>query len=58
MLAKQRRRELDDYDAAEHTGGAAAPGRRRELERAATRTSANVAEAEARRRYPRPAPGG
>jgi len=57
ILAKQRQRELDDHDAAEHTGDAASPGRRCELERAAARTKANVAAAEARRRYPRPARG-
>jgi hypothetical protein len=57
MLAKQRRRELDDHDAADHTGDAASPGRRRELKRAAAQAKANVAAAEARRRYPRPARG-
>ena len=57
LLAKQRQRELDDHDAAEHTGDAAAPGRRRELKRAAAQTKANVAAAEERRRYPGPARG-
>jgi hypothetical protein len=53
LLAKQRQRELDHHDAAEHTGDARSAGRRRDLERAATRTGANVAAAEARRRFPR-----
>jgi hypothetical protein len=54
LLARQRQRELDDHDAANHLGDAASAGRRRELERATGRTRLNVAAAEARRRYMRP----
>ena len=50
LLAGQRQRELAEHDAAGHPGGPACAGRRRELERAAGRTRANVATAEARRR--------
>lgn len=53
LFAKQRQRELDDHDGADHTGDARSAGRRRELEQAAVRTGANLAAAEARRRYPR-----
>lgn len=52
-VANQRQRRLEDHDAAEHTGDAAAAADRRDLERAADRTKANVAAAEARRLYPR-----
>ncbi|MGH2870868.1 MAG: hypothetical protein ACRDL5_00190, partial [Solirubrobacteraceae bacterium] len=55
LLAKQRQRELDDHEAADRPGDAASTGRWRELERAAGRTRANVAAAEARRHYRRPA---
>jgi hypothetical protein len=55
LLARQRQRELDEHDTADESGGAASTGRRRELERSAGRTRANVAAAEARRRYVRPA---
>jgi hypothetical protein len=54
MVAEQRRRELDDHDAADHTGNAASAGRRRDLEQVAGRTKANIAAAEARRGYRRP----
>jgi len=57
LLAKQRQRELDNHDAAEPTGDAASPGDRRDLDRAAWRTRARVAAAEARRRYPHRAAG-
>lgn len=57
MVAKQRQRELDDHDAADHAGEAASAGHRRDLEQAAGRTQANVAAAEARRRFPRPGRG-
>ena len=53
MVAKQRQRELDDHKAADHAGRASAQ-RRRDLEREAGETEANVAAAEARRRRPRP----
>lgn len=49
LVARQRRRYLDDHDAADGTGGTASVHRRL-LERAATRTTARVAEAQARRR--------
>lgn len=52
-VANQRQRRLEDHDAAEQTGDAAAAADRRDLERAADRTKANVAAAEARRLYPR-----
>ncbi len=57
LLARQRERELDDHDAADHPGDAASADRRRMLDRAAGRTRANVAAAEARRRYTRPLRG-
>lgn len=57
LFARQRQRELDDHDAADHTNDAASPGRRRDLERAAGRTRANVVKAEARRRYRLPSRG-
>jgi hypothetical protein len=53
LLAKHRQAELDDHAGTEHTGDAGSAGRRRDLEQAAARTGANVAAAEARRRYPR-----
>lgn len=53
LLAKQRQRELDDHDGAEHNADAGSAVRRRELDRAAARTGANVAAAETRRRYRR-----
>jgi hypothetical protein len=56
LLARQRQRELDEHDAAGHPD-ASSGGRRHELERSAGRTRANVAAAEARRRYMRPARG-
>jgi hypothetical protein len=57
LVAKQRQRELDDHDATDHNRGSASAARRRDLDHAAGRTSANVAAAEARRRY-RPRRGG
>jgi hypothetical protein len=53
MVAKQRQRELDDHNAADHAGRASAE-RRRDLERVAGQTEANLVAAEARRRRPRP----
>lgn len=52
LLATKRQRELDDHDAAEHTGDGGSTGRRRKLVRAAGQARAGVAAAEARRRYP------
>jgi hypothetical protein len=52
LLARQRQRELDDHDAADHAGDATSASRRRELDRAAGRTRASVAAAEARREDP------
>jgi hypothetical protein len=57
LLARQRQRELDERDATDRVGDAASAGRRHEMERAAGRTRANVAAAEARRRYLRPPRG-
>jgi len=54
LMAHQRQRELRNHDAAEHTGVAMHADRREHLERAATRTSARVADAQTRRRQPRP----
>jgi hypothetical protein len=53
MVATQRRRELDDDSAADHASRASAE-RRRDVERVAGQTGANLAAAEARRRRPRP----
>jgi len=53
QLARRRQRDLEDHDASVDPGDAASAGRRRELHRAAGRTNANVAAAEARRRFPR-----
>jgi hypothetical protein len=50
-LAKHRRRQLADHDAAAHTGDTAPAGCGRDLEQAAGRTKANVAAAEPRRHY-------
>jgi hypothetical protein len=52
LLARRRQEELDDHDGAGHAGDAASAGRRSDLKQAAGRTRANVAAAEARRRYP------
>jgi hypothetical protein len=52
LLAKQRQGELDDHNAADHASNATSADRQRTLERAARRTRANVAAAEARRRGP------
>jgi len=54
MIAKHRQSALDDHDAAGRTHGRASAGRRRDLEKAARRTKANVTAAQARRRHPRP----
>ena len=53
MIARQRERERDDHDSVEHTGDKVSAGRRRDLDQVAERTKANVAAAEARRRFPR-----
>jgi len=54
LMAQQRQLELRNYDA-DHNGDAVSPDHRspdhrQHLERAATRTSARVADAQARRR--------
>jgi hypothetical protein len=54
MIAKHRQSALDDDDDAAHTHGRASAGRTSDLEKAARRTKANVAAAQARRRHPRP----
>jgi hypothetical protein len=51
LMAQQRQRELRNYDADDHNGGVASPEHRHRLQRAATRTSARVADAVARRRH-------
>jgi hypothetical protein len=56
LMAHQRQRELRNYEAVDHTGDAVFADRRQHLERAATQTSARVADAQARRRPPRPSP--
>jgi hypothetical protein len=53
MVAEHRQSALDDDDAVGGTHGRASAGRRRDLEKAARRTKANVAAAQARRRHPR-----
>jgi hypothetical protein len=54
LMAHQRQRELRNYDAADQNGDGVSSDRREHLEQAATRTSARVADAQARRRQPRP----
>ena len=54
LMAQQRRRVLNDYEAVDHTGEAVSAARRQRLEQAASRTSARVADAQARPRQPRP----
>jgi hypothetical protein len=49
LVARQRRADLDEHDAADHPGHAAA-SRRRLLDLAAAKTGAQVAQAQARRR--------
>jgi hypothetical protein len=49
LVARRRRSDLDEHDAGDHAGERAV-SRRRLLERAATRTGLQVAQAEARRR--------
>jgi hypothetical protein len=48
-IARQSQRELDHHDAADHTGDAAAKGRRQSLGGAARRTRGQVTAAEERR---------
>jgi hypothetical protein len=55
MIAKNRQSALEDHDAAGHSHPRASAGRRNDLEKAARRTKASVAAAQARRRHPRPA---
>lgn len=51
QVARQRQRDLDDRDAADHLGDPASTARRQDLARTATRTRARVAASQARRRY-------
>jgi hypothetical protein len=51
LMAHQRRRELRNHDAIDQDGHAISTDRRQHLERAATRTSARVADAQARRQH-------
>jgi hypothetical protein len=55
LMAHQRRRELRNYDAVRQNRDAISTDRRQHLAQAATRTSARVADAQARRHQPRPA---
>jgi hypothetical protein len=50
VIADRLRRELAEHDAVDHMGDPAAPRRRLYLERMVRRTTARVADAEARRR--------
>jgi hypothetical protein len=50
LMAQQRQRDLRSYDASQYDGDVGSPDDRQHLERAATRTSARVADAQARRR--------
>ena len=52
-VARQRRLELDAHDASRDTAGTAARRRRLHLQQSATRATERVAEAQARRRWPR-----
>ena len=53
MIANQRQRTLEDHDATDLISDTASRDHRRGLEQAAGKTKANVAAAEARRRFPR-----
>jgi hypothetical protein len=55
IVAERRQRELDDDDDGQ-AGDYSSAGRRRDLERAAWRSKAIVAAAQARRRYAWPGP--
>jgi hypothetical protein len=55
QVAHKRQRYLDDHDAVDHVGDPASTARRQDLAQTATRTRTRVADAEARRRYHRPA---
>jgi hypothetical protein len=54
LMAHQREQELRNYNAFNDNGDAISSDRREHLEHAATRTSARVADAQARRRRLRP----
>jgi hypothetical protein len=54
LMAHQRQRDLRNYDAVDHDGDSVSTDRRHHLERSATRTTARVADAQARRRQPQP----
>jgi hypothetical protein len=51
LMAQQRQQELRNHDADDHNGDVASADHRHRLQRAATRTSARVADAVARRRH-------
>ena len=55
QVARERQRDLDHHDAVDHAGDTVSTGRRQDLARIATQTRAQVAAAEARRRYHGPA---
>jgi hypothetical protein len=54
LMAHQRQRELRNYNASNDKSDPIPSDRREHLEQAATRTSARVADAQARRRQLRP----
>jgi hypothetical protein len=49
LIAHQRQRKLSNYDTTDHHGDAVSTDRRQHLQQAATRTSARMADAQARR---------
>ncbi len=53
LIAHKRQRELHNHDAVDHNDDAISSDRRQNLERAATRTRARVADAQTRRRETR-----
>jgi hypothetical protein len=57
LMAQQRQRALRSFDASRYDGDLGSLDDRRYLERAATRTSARVADAQARRRRSSMRPG-
>ena len=57
LIAQRRQRDLRSYDASQDDGDIGSPDDRQHLERAATRTSARVTDAQARRRRSNTRPG-
>jgi len=53
-VAKHRQGRLDDHDTTDHADDPASASDRRDLQQAAGRADANLAEAEGRRRDPAP----